>query len=139
MEKKTPKAYCIRCGRPVFGNIDPECEITCALCVMSMTDSIDRTHNPGNYTTEIIGALKQKKLKEFRKKHSFTQEEMYQFFGVTKQWYIKLENGVSNSNSYKKLIENLKEKKNRLPTHATLHDRKKGKRSAKKDSRISAN
>jgi DNA-binding XRE family transcriptional regulator len=89
---------CSICGKPYTDNISPDAiEIVCALCTMGLADAeSERVESLRLDPTEVLEAIKNKKLKQYRRSLNLAQDVFSKKIGFSRRQYLRIENNSYN-------------------------------------------
>ena len=87
---------CCVCGKPYQDNIaDDVTDIICAHCTMGMSDAYDPSRAFSQ--AELIRAISDRKLKQFRIKYNLTQADLGRLIGISSKQVLRYENSQYSS------------------------------------------
>ena len=105
---------CKVCGEPYTDIIDPAVDpkkggyIICPRCLMRGADQVDEENKDIQIDpSELLQAMQDKKLKQYREEHNLTQSELADQMGVTERQYRRIEKEISTEKIIKRIEKRL--------------------------------
>jgi len=105
---------CKVCGRPYTDIIDHGVDpkkggyIICPRCLMQGADQVDEENKGVEIdSSELLQAMQDKKLKQYRQKYNFTQSDLTKRLGLSERQYKRIENEIPSSQVIRRVEKRL--------------------------------
>ena len=88
-------ARCDLCGTEHRERVEEGAEYVCHLCLMGMADSVDKKNKEGSMNfLEVLDAIKEGKILQFRKTYGFTQSLLAKRLGISTRHLRRMEDNA---------------------------------------------